>query len=197
MNESLEKLAENTRALLGDRVREITIALGELTLELDRATIIQSGSMLRDAEGCRFEQLIDLCGVDYLEYGNDAWTGPRFAVVYHLLSVTLNQRLRLRVFLEDEAPLLDSVTEIWSSANWFEREAFDLYGIIFEGHPDLRRILTDYGFVGHPFRKDFPLVGLVEMRYDADKQRVIYEPTRTEERTLIPRTIREDPQHYG
>lgn len=197
MSENLEQLAQSIQSLLGERVREMRVALGELTVELARTDLAASCAALRDDAECRFEQLIDLCGVDYLDYGDGEWSGPRFAVVYHLLSLSRNRRLRLRVFVDDDAPVLPSVNAVWNSANWFEREAFDLYGIIFEGHPDLRRILTDYGFVGHPFRKDFPLVGLVEMRYDADKQRVVYEPTKTEERTLIPRIIREDPKRYG
>ncbi|MFA5531111.1 MAG: NADH-quinone oxidoreductase subunit C, partial [Thiohalomonadaceae bacterium] len=147
---------------------------------------------LRDEDAFQFEQLIDLCGVDYLEYGEGTWQGPRFGVVYHLLSVSHNQRLRIRTFAEGEMPVVDSVVSIWNGANWFEREAFDLYGIVFEGHPDLRRILTDYGFIGHPFRKDFPLSGHVEMRYDPEKQRVIYEPVTIEPRTLVPRVIRRD-----
>ncbi|MEW6611112.1 MAG: NADH-quinone oxidoreductase subunit C [Pseudomonadota bacterium] len=197
MSQYLENLSTRIQELLGDKVRNARLALGELTVELAREDLAQSCLALRDDAACRFEQLIDLCGVDYLEYGDGAWTGPRFAVVYHLLSVSLNQRVRLRVFLDDDAPVLASVNDVWSSANWFEREAFDLYGIIFEGHPDLRRILTDYGFVGHPFRKDFPLVGLVEMRYDADRQRVVYEPTSTEERNNVPRIIREEPNLHG
>ncbi|MEW5790191.1 MAG: NADH-quinone oxidoreductase subunit C [Pseudomonadota bacterium] len=197
MSQYLENLSARIQELLGDKARNARLARGELTVELAREDLVQSCLALRDDAACRFEQLIDLCGVDYLEYGDGAWTGPRFAVVYHLLSVSLNQRVRLRVFLDDDAPVLASVNDVWSSANWFEREAFDLYGIIFEGHPDLRRILTDYGFVGHPFRKDFPLVGLVEMRYDADRQRVVYEPTSTEERNNVPRIIREEPNLHG
>ena len=150
----------------------------------------------RDAPGCRFEQLIDLCGVDYADYRNGAWDGPRYAVVSHLLSVSLNQRVRLKVFApDDELPVVDSVNAIWNAANWFEREAFDLFGIVFEGHDDLRRILTDYGFIGHPFRKDFPVSGEVEMRYDPERQRVIYQPVTIEPREIIPRVIRED--NYG
>ena len=157
---------------------------------------LQAMQTLRDAPACRFEQLIDLCGVDYSTYGDGAWEGPRFAVVSHLLSVSLNQRVRVRVFCpDDEFPVIASVEEVWSGVNWFEREAFDLYGIVFEGHTDLRRILTDYGFIGHPFRKDFPLSGHVEMRYDAERQRVIYEPVSIEPREIVPRVIRED--NYG
>ena len=156
----------------------------------------EAARILRDAPDCRFEQMIDLCGMDMSTYGDGRWEGPRFAVVLHLLSVSLNQRVRLRVFCEDDDfPVLPTVTNIWSSANWYEREAFDLYGILFDGHGDLRRILTDYGFVGHPFRKDFPLSGHVEMRYDADRQRVVYEPVSIELREITPRIIREG--QYG
>lgn len=189
--ETLQALSDNISALLPSAIKASRIALGELSIDVDLHDLVASCRILRDAPACRFEQLIDLCAVDYSEYGDGAWDGPRFAVVYHLLSVSLNQRVRLRVFVDDEVPMLSSVNEIWNSANWYEREAFDLFGIIFEGHPDLRRLLTDYGFVGNPFRKDFPLVGTVEMRYDADRQRVIYEPTQTEERILIPRVLRE------
>jgi NADH-quinone oxidoreductase subunit C len=155
-----------------------------------------AAAALRDAPALKFEQLIDLCGVDYRDYGDDAWRGPRFAVVYHLLSLSHNWRLRLRVFApDDELPMLDSVVDIWASANWYEREAFDLYGIVFNGHPDLRRLLTDYGFIGNPFRKDFPISGTVEMRYDPDQQRVIYQPVTIEPREITPRIVREE--HYG
>jgi NADH-quinone oxidoreductase subunit C len=151
---------------------------------------------LRDAAELRFEQLIDLCGVDYLTYGDGAWDGARFAVVYHLLSLTHNRRLRVKVFAaDDEFPVVDSVIGVWPDADWFEREAFDLFGVVFTGHPDLRRILTDYGFVGHPFRKDFPISGNVEMRYDPDQRRVIYQPVTIEPREIVPRIIREE--NYG
>ena len=151
---------------------------------------------LRDAPGCQFEQLVDLAGLDYSAYREVGTDGPRFGVTVHLLSVSLNQRVRVKVLCpDDDLPLVDSVNEIWNSANWYEREAFDLYGIVFEGHNDLRRILTDYGFIGHPFRKDFPLSGHVEMRYDAERQRVIYEPVSIEPREITPRIIREE--HYG
>ena len=186
----------------------------EITIHIPAESILVVSEQLRDEFG--FEQLIDVCGVDYSEYGGSAWEtkgasdhgfsravdgagnmepvseGFRFAVVYHLLSIQHNQRLRIKVRLEAEQPIIDSVTSIWNGANWFEREAFDLYGILFNGHDDLRRILTDYGFVGHPFRKDFPLIGNVEMRYDPEKKRVIYEPVSIEERTLVPRVIRDD-----
>ena len=169
---------------------------GELTLNIDRAALLTVCQELRDNPVFGFEQLIDLCGVDYSEYGWGApypvESHPRFAVVYHLLSVSNNHRLRLRVFLDENQPTVNSVVGIWAVANWFEREAFDLFGIIFEGHSDLRRILTDYGFIGHPFRKDFPLTGRVEMRYDPDKGRVIYQPVSIEPRTLVPRVIREE-----
>jgi NADH-quinone oxidoreductase subunit C len=152
--------------------------------------------LLREAPGCCFEQLVDLCGVDYSEYRDGAWDGPRYCVVSHLLSISLNQRVRLKVFAsDDDLPVVDSVTAIWSAANWFEREAFDLFGIVFEGHSDLRRILTDYGFIGHPFRKDFPVSGHVEMRYDPERGRVIYQPVTIEPREITPRIIREE--KYG
>ena len=197
MSEYLDNLLEQVKDRLGERVQNPKIALGELTIELLRDDLLEACRTLRDDPALAFEQLIDLCGVDYLEYGEGIWDGPRYAVVYHLLSVSLNHRIRLRVFLDDDAPVVDSVNDVWSAANWFEREAFDLYGMVFDGHPDLRRILTDYGFVGHPFRKDFPLVGYVEMRYDQDRQRVVYEPTKLEERNLIPRVVREEPQRHG
>ncbi len=192
MSESLQALAANAKELFGDAILNTSEADGELTLEVARAELLRVSRGLRDHSKFAFEQLIDVCGVDYLHYGEGAWRGPRFAAVYHLLSVARNQRLRLRVFLDDAMPMVDSVVDIWASANWFEREAFDLFGIVFEGHPDLRRILTDYGFVGHPFRKDFPLIGNVEMRYDPDKQRVIYQPVTIAPRVLVPRVIRED-----
>jgi NADH-quinone oxidoreductase subunit C len=160
------------------------------------ADYIDAATLLRDAPGCRFEQLIDLCGVDYSDYRAGEWEGPRYAVTIHLLSVSLNQRVRVRVFArDDDLPVVDSINGLWNAANWFEREAFDLYGIVFEGHADLRRILTDYGFIGHPFRKDFPISGQVEMRYDAEKKRVIYQPVTIEPREITPRIIREE--KYG
>ena len=168
----------------------------ELTLEIDTPRLLEVARRLRDESGFEFEQLIDLCGVDYSEYGaenpREARNGPRFGVIYHLLSVRNNYRLRLRVFPDDDDPVVDSVVDIWRCADWFERETFDLFGIVFEGHPDLRRILTDYGFIGHPFRKDFPLIGQVEMRYDPDKGRVVYQPVSIAPRTLVPRVIREE-----
>ena len=181
---------------LGDKAKRIDLRLGEATVVVAARDYLEACRILRDAPGCRFEQLIDLCGVDYAEYKMGDWDGLRYAVVSHLLSVSLNQRVRVRVFCpDDDFPAVDSVTSIWSAANWFEREAFDLYGIVFEGHADLRRILTDYGFIGHPFRKDFPVSGHVEMIYDAEKKRVIYQPVTIEPREITPRIIRED--KYG
>ncbi|PKO68120.1 MAG: NADH-quinone oxidoreductase subunit C [Betaproteobacteria bacterium HGW-Betaproteobacteria-16] len=181
---------------LGERAQAIHVEREELTLTVDAADYLSVMQQLRDAPEFRFEQLIDLCGMDYSTYGDGRWEGPRFAAVVHLLSITHNHRVRVRVFCsEDDFPVLSSVTSIWAAANWYEREAFDLYGIVFEGHDDLRRILTDYGFIGHPFRKDFPLSGHVEMRYDAERQRVIYEPVTIEPREVTPRVIRED--NYG
>ncbi len=191
-----ETIMSTVSALLGQRVRAIAIERGEVTLDVAAADYFAVMQTLRDAPQTRFEQLIDLCGIDFKTYGDGAWDGARFAVVVHLLSVSLNQRLRVRVFCpQDDFALLDSLTPLWASVNWYEREAFDLYGIVFEGHDDLRRILTDYGFIGHPFRKDFPLEGHVEMRYDAERQRVVYEPVTIEPRELTPRVIRED--NYG
>ncbi|CAM8648420.1 MAG: hypothetical protein RJB68_2740 [Pseudomonadota bacterium] len=184
------------QAALGDKVKQISIALGEVTVQVAPADYLDAALALRDAPGCQFEQLIDLCGVDYSEYKDGAHEGARFAVVSHLLSISLNQRLRLKVWVaNDDMPVVASVNSIWNSANWFEREAFDLFGILFEGHDDLRRILTDYGFIGHPFRKDFPLSGHVEMRYDAEQARVVYQPVTIEAREITPRIIRED--NYG
>ncbi len=196
MNAKLAALSARLEALLEGIDHRVETHVGELTLEIPAANLLQVLRLLRDDYDLRFEQLIDLCGVDYQTFGEGAWTGPRFAVVYHLLSVSKNQRLRVRVFAPDDAfPRVDSATDIWPSANWYEREAFDLFGIVFEGHPDLRRILTDYGFIGHPFRKDFPLTGYVEMRYDPDQKRVIYQPVSIEEREITPRIIREDSFH--
>lgn len=181
---------------LGDKVKQISIALGEVTVQVSANDYHAAALLLRDATGCQFEQMVDLCAVDYSEYGNAAHEGPRFCVVVHLLSVSLNQRIRLKVFVtDDDMPVIDSINDVWNSANWFEREAFDLFGVVFEGHDDLRRILTDYGFIGHPFRKDFPTTGHVEMRYDAEQARVIYQPVTIETREITPRIIRED--KYG
>jgi len=183
-------------AALGNRVKHIALALGEVTVVVDASDYLAAAALLRDAAGCRFEQLLDLCAVDYSTYADGAYEGPRFCVVSHLLSVSLNQRIRLKVFAPDDAmPMVESLTKLWNSANWFEREAFDLFGVVFEGHEDLRRLLTDYGFIGHPFRKDFPVSGHVEMRYDAEQRRVVYQPVSIEPREITPRIIRED--NYG
>ena len=221
---AIQTLAERLHARFQGQFLSLRQACGELTAEVDAAQLLDTCRALRDEPEFRFECLMDLCGVDYSAFGEAEWktdlatdtgfsrgverrlfTGeptpaaePRFAVVYHLLSVSLNHRLRLRVFAADnDFPAVESVTSIWSSANWFEREAFDLYGILFAGHPDLRRLLTDYGFIGHPFRKDFPLSGQVEVRYDPEKQRVIYQPVSIEPRVLVPRVIRDDHRYEG
>ncbi|MBU2718594.1 NADH-quinone oxidoreductase subunit C [Acidithiobacillus ferridurans] len=191
MTDALENLRQHLSDELGATLRTARLDRGELTVELSREGFSAACLLLRDDAACAFDLLVDVCGVDYSAYGEGLWEGPRFAVVYHLLSLKHRQRLRVRIFADDDLPIVPSVVEVWAAANWFEREAFDLYGVLFDGHPDLRRILTDYGFVGHPFRKDFPLVGTVEMRYDADQGRVVYEPTRTEERVVVPRIIRE------
>ncbi len=191
-----EQLAVTLVAALGDKAKRVTVALGEVTVVVNASDYTAAALVLRDAPGCQFEQLIDLCGVDYSEYADGRYDGRRFCVATHLLSVSLNQRVRLKVFCDDDDfPVVDSLTAVWNSANWFEREAFDLFGIIFEGHNDLRRILTDYGFIGHPFRKDFPTTGHVEMRYDPEQKRVIYQPVTIEPREITPRVIRED--NYG
>ena len=196
MTDSLQPVAALAKELLGDAVAQVTLARGELTLEVRREDILKVCRTLRDDGRFACAQLIDVCGVDYSTYRAEARDGARpgarFAVVYHLLSIKHNRRLRLRAVLNDDMPLIDSVVDIWRAANWFEREAFDLFGIVFDGHPDLRRILTDYGFIGHPFRKDFPLIGNVEMRYDPDKQRVVYQPVTIEARVLVPRVIRDE-----
>lgn len=214
-SDRLDTLARNLTDHFGDLGCETQRGSGELTLVIPPDNLLNVAAVLRDQENFLFEQLIDLCGVDYGAYGQSQWEtddashtgfgrgvdrdeapiedqGRRFAVAYHLLSVTHNLRLRLRVFAPGDPPVVNSVAGIWNCANWFEREAFDLFGILFSGHPDLRRILTDYGFIGHPFRKDFPLIGQVEMRYDPAKQRVVYEPVSIEPRTLVPRVIRKD-----
>lgn len=193
---SPEHLKNTIAAVLGGFAREITIALGEVTVLVEAKNYLLSAQLLRDAAGCKFEQMMDLCGVDYSEYKDAPYEGRRYCVVLHLLSISLNQRVRLKVFAEDdEFPVVDSVNDVWNSANWFEREAFDLFGIVFEGHNDLRRILTDYGFIGHPFRKDFPVSGHVEMRFDAESKRVVYQPVTIEPREITPRIIREN--NYG
>jgi NADH-quinone oxidoreductase subunit C len=189
-------LKETLAATLGPLAKRVDLKLGELTVVVAAADYLAAATLLRDAPGCKFEQLLDVCGVDYSDYRDGGWEGPRYCVVSHLLSISLNQRVRLKVFApDDDLPVVDSLTGLWSSANWFEREAFDLYGIVFEGHSDLRRILTDYGFIGHPFRKDFPVSGHVEMRYDPERKRVIYQPVTIEPRVITPRIIRED--NYG
>ncbi|TAL66753.1 MAG: NADH-quinone oxidoreductase subunit C [Burkholderiaceae bacterium] len=191
-----ETLKDTIAAALGEKAKHISLKLGEVTVVVSAASYLQAATLLRDAPGCQFEQLIDVCGVDYSDYKEGAWDGARYCVVLHLLSVSLNQRVRVKVFApDDDLPVVASVSSIWSAANWFEREAFDLFGIVFEGHSDLRRILTDYGFIGHPFRKDFPTSGHVEMRYDAEQKRVIYQPVTIEPREITPRIIRED--NYG
>ena len=181
---------------LGDKVKRISVDLGEVKVLVSAQDYHAAALLLRDTVGCQFEQMMDLCAVDYSTYGDGRYEGPRYCVVVHLLSVSLNQRVRLKVFAtDDDMPVLDSINDIWNSANWFEREAFDLFGVVFEGHDDLRRILTDYGFIGHPFRKDFPTTGYVEMRYDAAQARVIYQPVTIETREITPRIIREE--NYG
>jgi NADH-quinone oxidoreductase subunit C len=189
-------LREGLEALLSDQLQSVQENLGETTIVVSAADMLPVLTKLRDADSMQFAQMTDLCGMDYSEYGDGAWQGKRFAVVYQLLSIVHNRRLRVRVFAEeDDFPVLASVAPVWAGANWFEREAFDLFGIIFTGHPDLRRILTDYGFVGNPFRKDFPISGHVEMRYDAEQQRVVYQPVTVEPREVTPRIIREE--NYG
>ena len=193
MASKLETLKSNLEAALAGRLQSVTLALGELTVVVKADDYLDVCQRLRDEPSLRFEQLIDLCGMDYLTYGEGVYEGPRFAAVLHLLSIEHNWRLRVRVFApDDDMPLVASVVDIWNSVNWFEREAFDLYGIIFDGHPDLRRILTDYGFIGHPFRKDFPVSGYVEMRYDPEQKRVVYQPVTIEPREITPRVIREN-----
>jgi NADH-quinone oxidoreductase subunit C len=192
----LDTLQAALDSVLGARVKRLVRDRGELTLTVAASDYLAVAKALRDHAELQFEQLIDLCGVDYSSYKDREWEGPRYCVVSHLLSVTKNWRLRLKVFcLDDEMPMVASLTEVWSSCNWFEREAFDLFGIIFEGHLDLRRILTDYGFIGHPFRKDFPTTGHVEMRYDPVAKRVIYQPVTIEPREITPRIVREE--RYG
>lgn len=209
-----QTLLDNLQAHFADKAQSLSLTLNEVTLQVAAENLLSVAQALRDE--FKFEQLMDVCGIDYLEYGQADWETKRssagfsravnkaahqeeatkhperFAVVYHLLSISQNLRLRLRVYAAGNPPSVDSVINFWNSANWFEREAFDLYGIVFNGHPDLRRLLTDYGFVGHPFRKDFPLTGEVEMRYDPDKGRVVYEPVSIEARVLVPRVIRHD-----
>ncbi len=196
MTTKLETLEAALIAVLGDQIQNLTVALGEITVVVKAADYLSAMQTLRDHADLRFEQLMDLCGADYSDYGDGAWNGPRFAVISHLLSIRHNWRVRVRTFAtDDELPLVASVSELWSAADWYEREAFDLFGILFEGHNDLRRILTDYGFIGHPFRKDFPVSGYVEMRYDPEQKRVIYQPVTIEPRENVPRVIREE--NYG
>jgi NADH-quinone oxidoreductase subunit C len=196
MASRIEQLTGALREQLGARAASVIVALEEVTLVIRQADLRAVMPLLRDHPDLRFEELIDVAGVDYSTYGDGAWDGPRYAVVYNLLSLAHNIRLRVRTFAEDEEfPVVDSVMGVWPSANWYEREAFDLFGIMFTGHPDLRRILTDYGFVGHPFRKDFPIYGYVEMRYDPEQGRVVYQPVTIEPREIVPRIVREE--KYG
>jgi NADH-quinone oxidoreductase subunit C len=189
----IDTLVAALPAVLGDKLVSVTMALGEVTAVVGADGLLEAMRLLRDRPELRFESMIDLCGVDYSTYGGGGGEGPRFAVVYHLLSLANNWRLRVRVFAsDDDFPVLPSLIDVWPAVNWFEREAFDFYGIMFTGHPDLRRLLTDYGFIGHPFRKDFPLSGHVEMRYDPDQARVIYQPVTIEPREITPRIIREN-----
>jgi NADH-quinone oxidoreductase subunit C len=195
---NLEHLSAQIKLALGERIAKLDMALDEITIECKVENLLEVCTKLRDHAELKFEQLIDLCGVDYGDYKEGQWQGARFAVVLHLLSVSKNQRVRVRVFAQDDDfPMLPTLIDVWPVANWFEREAFDLFGIMFENHPDLRRILTDYGFVGHPFRKDFPMIGNVEMRYDPEQQRVIYQPVSIEMRNNVPRVIRGEGFHNG
>ncbi len=196
MTQKLDKLQAALATVLGTAIQHQTRQRGEISITVLPVQYAAVAMTLRDDPALKFEQLVDICGVDYSDYKNEGTEGRRYCIVSHLLSITHNWRLRLKVFApDDDLPAVSSVTPIWSSANWFEREAFDLYGIIFEGHLDLRRILTDYGFIGHPMRKDFPTTGNVEMRYDAEKKRVIYQPVSIEPREIVPRVVREG--HYG
>ena len=196
MTQRLDTLQAALEAALGGKIKAFKRDRGEITLTVGSADYLAVATTLRDDPTLKFEQLIDLCALDYSSWKDQPWDGPRYCIVSHLLSVSLNWRVRLKVFApDDDFPAVDSVNEIWNAANWFEREAFDLFGIIFEGHLDLRRILTDYGFIGHPMRKDFPVTGHVEMRYDAEKKRVIYQPVTIEPREIVPRVVRED--NYG
>ncbi|MDO9281567.1 MAG: NADH-quinone oxidoreductase subunit C [Methylotenera sp.] len=198
MSAKLDQLSATLQAVLGEKITKQIIAFGEVTVECSAQDYLAVCQLLRDGAGLKFEQLIDLCGVDYQAYGESGYDGLRYAVVNHFLSVSLNQRVRLRVFaIDEDFPVLPTLVDLWPVANWFEREAFDLYGIMFENHPDLRRLLTDYGFVGHPFRKDFPMIGNVEMRYDPEQQRVIYQPVSIELRNNVPRVIRNEGAHHG
>lgn len=198
MSAKLEHLSAQLKLALGDGLIRLEQKLGEITVEVRASQLIEVAEKLKTHAELRFEQLIDLCGVDYQEYGDGRWEGARFAVVLHLLSISLNQRVRIRAFAaDDDFPVFPTLVDVWPVANWFEREAFDMFGILFENHPDLRRLLTDYGFVGHPFRKDFPMIGHVEMRYDPVQQRVIYQPVSVELRNNVPRQIRDEGAHHG
>ena len=198
MTSRTENLVVALKQALGDTLQDVIVALGEVTIVVRGADHHAVALKLRDDPALAFAQLIDLAGIDYSTWRDEPWEGPRFAVVMHLLSLQHNWRVRVRsVVADDEFPLIASVTDVWTGANWYEREAFDLYGIVFEGHPDLRRILTDYGFIGHPFRKDFPISGHVEMRYDPEQRRVIYQPVTIEPREIVPRVIREDAYGQG
>ena len=198
MTTRLETLTKNIKTTLGKSVTKQILHLDELTIECASKDLLKVVKTLRDHKKLQFDQMIDLCGVDYSDYADGTWEGQRFAVVYHFLSVALNHRIRLRVFCaDDDFPVVATMVDLFPVANWFEREAFDLLGIMFDGHPDLRRILTDYGFVGHPFRKDFPMIGNVEMRYDPEQQRVVYEPVSVELRNNVPRIIRDEGFHNG
>ncbi len=196
MTPKLQRLHDALQTVLGARIGTLKESFGEITLEVGAADYAAVAQTLRDASELGFEELIDLCGIDYSTYGDVPREGPRFAVVVHLTSVSHNWRMRLRTFCtEDDFPMVESLMPVWASSNWYEREAFDLFGIVFDGHPDLRRILTDYGFIGHPFRKDFPISGHVEMRYDPEQKRVIYQPVSIEPREVTPRIVRE--KHYA
>jgi NADH-quinone oxidoreductase subunit C len=196
MTAKLDTLQAALEATLSNKIKSKKLDRGELTITVAAADYHEVALRLRDDPALKFEQLMDVCGLDYSSYKDQPWEGPRFCVAVHLLSISLNWRLRLKVFApDDDLPVVASVTDVWTAANWFEREAFDLFGIVFEGHLDLRRILTDYGFIGHPFRKDFPVSGHVEMRYDPDQKRVIYQPVSIEPREITPRIIREE--NYG
>jgi NADH-quinone oxidoreductase subunit C len=198
MSTKLDLLSAQLKLAIGAHITKLDVALNEISIECKVDNLLEVCAKLRDHAELKFEQLIDLCGVDYSDYKEGQWEGARYAVVLHLLSVSLNQRLRLRVFAQDEDfPVLPTLVDMWPVANWYEREAFDLFGIMFENHPDLRRILTDYGFVGHPFRKDFPMIGNVEMRYDPEQQRVIYQPVSIDMRNNVPRVIRDEGFHNG
>jgi NADH-quinone oxidoreductase subunit C len=198
MSAKLEQFSAQLKLALSELITRHIVDHGEVTVEVGLADMTATCLKLRDHAELKFEQMIDLCGVDYSEYADGQWQGARFAVVIHLLSVSLNQRVRLRVFAtDDDFPVFPTLVDVWPVANWFEREAFDLYGMMFENHPDLRRLLTDYGFVGHPFRKDFPMIGNVEMRYDPVQQRVVYQPVSIELRNNVPRVIRDEGFHHG